>query len=128
MPQKPDSPDMPEQRTPPYTDPYAVLGLSPTATSAEIKGAYFALVRAHPPERDPETFKRVRAAYESVRDPAARVEADMRLLRPWPAPARAARPVAFDLSVHREDVIDVARSVTDLARTDWHEHYKKVAL
>ncbi len=128
MPQKPDSPDMSEQRTPPYTDPYAVLGLSATATSAEIKGAYFALVRAHPPERDPETFKRVRAAYESVRDPAARVEADMRLLRPWPAPARAARPAAFDLSVHREDVIDVARSVTDLARMDWHEHYKKVAL
>jgi len=42
--------------------PYAILGVERTATEAEIKRAYFARVREHPPERDPEGFKRVRAA------------------------------------------------------------------
>ena len=30
-----------------------------TASAAEIKQAYFTQVRAHPPERDPEAFKRI---------------------------------------------------------------------
>ena len=77
--------------TEPYTDPYEVLGLARTATAAALKQAYFALVRAHPPERDPEIFKQVRAAYERLRDPSARVETDMLLLERWPTPARARR-------------------------------------
>ncbi len=92
----------------PYVDPYAVLGLERTATPDEIKRAYFALVRAHPPEREPETFKRVRAAYERVRDPERRVEADLLL--------------------HREDVLAAAWALGDLDRTDWREHFGKVSL
>ena len=112
----------------PYVDPYAVLGLTRAATAAEIKQAYFALVRTHPPEREPETFKRIRAAYERLRDPERRVETDMLLLDAWPEPARKRRPPKLDLTLHREDVIEAARALTDLARTDWREHFGKVKL
>lgn len=112
----------------PYSDPYAVLGLARSATAAEIKQAYFALVRAHPPERDPEMFKRVRAAYERLRDPQQRVETDMLLLQPWPAPSRRRRPPQPNLAIQPEDVREAARALTDLARTDWREHHGKVNL
>lgn len=109
-------------------DPYAALGLARDATAAQIKQAYFALVRAHPPERDPAAFKRIRAAYERLRDPAQRLETDMRLLQPWPAPTRRRRPPTPYLVLHPADVIAAARSLSDLERTDWREHYGKVSL
>ena len=114
--------------TEPYTNPYEVLGVPSAAPAAAIKQAYFALVRAHPPERDPDTFKRVRAAYEQLRDPAARIEADMLLLERWPEPARQRRAPKLDLAVQPGDVIAAARSLTDLQRSDWREHFGKVKL
>ena len=114
--------------TNPYVDPYAELGLTRAATAAEIKQAYFTLVRAHPPEREPEVFKRIRAAYERLRDPERRAEADMLLLSAWPEPTRKRRPPRLDLALHSEDVIEAARSLTDLVRTDWREHFGKVKL
>ena len=111
----------------PYIDPYAVLGVARTATPAAIKSAYFALVRAHPPERDPETFKRIRAAYERLRDPERRAETDMLILEPWPEPRKRRLP-ALDLTLHREDVLAAARALTDLERSDWREHFAKVKL
>jgi curved DNA-binding protein CbpA len=112
----------------PYIDPYAVLELTRTATPAEIKQAYFAQVRAHPPERAPELFKRIRAAYERLRDPERRAEADMLLINDWPEPSRKRRPPKLDLTLHDEDVLAVAQAASDLERTDWREHYKKVTL
>ena len=111
-----------------YVDPYAVLGVARTADAATIKDAYFALVRAHPPERDPATFKQVRAAYERLRDPDKRVESDMLLLEAWPAPSRRRRLPRLDLTVHAEDVLAAARALTDLERQDWREHHEKVVL
>jgi len=111
----------------PYTDPYAVLGVTRAATPDAIKAAYFARVRAHPPEREPEAFKQIRAAYERLRDPERRAETDLLLLEPWPVPRRR-RPPALDLALHREDVLDAARALTDLGRTEWREHFAKVTL
>lgn len=48
---------------------YQVLGVDRTADARAIKKAYFALIRRHTPESDPETFQRVRAAYEVLSDP-----------------------------------------------------------
>jgi curved DNA-binding protein CbpA len=112
----------------PYSDPYAVLGVPRTAAAAAIRSAYFALVRAHPPERDPDNFKRIRAAYEHLRDPERRAETDMQLLQSWTAPARKRRAQTLDLTVHREDILTVARALTDLERTDWREYFVKVRL
>ncbi|MEU2181965.1 J domain-containing protein, partial [Streptomyces thermolilacinus] len=68
-------------------DPYAVLGVAPTASAGEITSAYRGLVRAlHPdsaPTRDgPERqaaaarFGEVVAAYEVLRDPQRRAAYD----------------------------------------------------
>lgn len=61
-------------------NPYKVLGVERTASEAEIKQAYFRLLREHPPERDPEGFKLIRAAYEKLRAGAERAETDLLLI------------------------------------------------
>ena len=52
------------------SDPFAVLGLSSSATWAEIKSAYRKLAMANHPDRggDPEMFKKVQAAYELLEE------------------------------------------------------------
>ena len=55
-------------------DYYADLGLSPTATAAEIKAAYRKLVIEHHPDKqgDPVKFRAVAVAYETLGDPTQR--------------------------------------------------------
>jgi hypothetical protein len=55
---------------------YETLGVAKTAGDAEIKRAYFALVRKHQPDRFPEEFKEIRAAYETLSDSRKRAEYD----------------------------------------------------
>jgi len=110
-------------------DPYAVLGVAPTATDAEVKQAYFAQVRAHPPESDPQAFKLIRAAYERLRSPEKRLEADMLRVQAWPEPALPAglkaEPV-LDLHVAAEDVIRAARALTEMSRRDFREDCREI--
>lgn len=112
----------------PYDDPYMVLELARGASDAEIKRAYFTLVRAHPPEREPTHFKRIRAAYERLRDPQKRAETDMLLLQEWQPPTRKRRPPQLEPSVVEQDIITAARALTDLERTDWRDQYQPVDL
>jgi molecular chaperone DnaJ len=64
------------------TDFYAVLGVAPTATDAEIKKAYKSLLRDLHPDRNPgdaaaeERFKKVSRAKEVLADPPTRKEYD----------------------------------------------------
>jgi curved DNA-binding protein CbpA len=110
----------------PLVDPYVVLEISRTATLDEIKQAYFAQVRQHPPEREPVAFKRIRAAYDQLKTPEKRVEADMRLLEEWPA--RPVRMPEFDLAIHPEDVLAIFKAETDLARSDLRQDFREVRL
>jgi hypothetical protein len=55
-------------------DPYETMGLPRDASVAEIRDRYLTLVRQHPPDRDPERFAAIHAAYEALRDPAKRIE------------------------------------------------------
>jgi curved DNA-binding protein CbpA len=66
-------------------DPYALLGVLPTATAQEIARAYRRLLRDHHPDTrtgvqpgpdHPLALDEVRAAYALLRDPAARAEYD----------------------------------------------------
>lgn len=66
-------------------DPYETLGVESEATSAQARAAYLQKVREHPPERDPEGFKRIREAYELLRSPRKRAEMTLLQLRSGPA-------------------------------------------
>lgn len=55
------------------TDPYSVLGVAPEADDEAVRRRYLELVREFPPERHPERFAAVRAAYERLKDLDARV-------------------------------------------------------
>src|SRR6478736_447837 len=58
---------------------YEALGVSKTATPAEIKKAYRKLVREVPPDRNPgseERFKEVQSAYDVLSDPEKRAQYD----------------------------------------------------
>lgn len=63
--------------------PFSVLGIDPTLDSALVKRAYFQQLAFHPPQRDPEGFRCLRAAYEVLRQPgglsAAYLEAEVDL-------------------------------------------------
>ena len=67
------------------SSPYSILGVEPEATPAQVRVAYYRLVREHPPERDPEGFKRIREAYETLRSPRKRAELTLLELRHGPA-------------------------------------------
>jgi curved DNA-binding protein CbpA len=60
-------------------DPFTVLGVGEDAGDDQIKQRYLALVRAFPPDREPDRFQTYRAAYEALRDQRKRLE--VKLLR-----------------------------------------------
>ena len=63
-------------------DPFAVLRLDETANDEMIREAYIVALRISPPDRDPEGFRRIRDAYEQLRDPERRLA--LRLFGPAP--------------------------------------------
>ena len=111
-------------------DPYTELGVAETATDADIKQAYFAQVRAHPPETDPQGFKRIRAAYERLRTPDKRLETDMLRLATWPEPSLESLAAGAELrrTVGLTDVLQAARALSDLGRRDFREDLREVKL
>ncbi|MCD0462476.1 J domain-containing protein [Roseiconus lacunae] len=50
-------------------NPFEVLGLPANADESDVRARYLDLVKKHPPERDPETFRQIRAAFEAASDP-----------------------------------------------------------
>ncbi len=48
-------------------NPFITLNVAETADDDAIKKAYLQQVREHPPERDPEHFQTIRAAYERIK-------------------------------------------------------------
>ncbi|HHC29189.1 MAG TPA: J domain-containing protein, partial [Rhodobacterales bacterium] len=64
------------------TDPYAALGVSKTASDAEIKKAYRKIVKTHHPDLNPDDkeaearFKAAASAYDLLKDPEQRARFD----------------------------------------------------
>ncbi len=86
-------------------DPYLALGVSPTATQAEITHAYRDRLRAHHPDTRhtpssqtaDEHLRQVLAAYALLRDPARRADYDRATTRTTAPPAyRRQRPTPAD--------------------------------
>ncbi len=55
-------------------DPFQCLGLTPDASDVQIRQAYLHAVKQHPPEQDPETFKQIHQAYETIKDARSRLK------------------------------------------------------
>ena len=55
-------------------NPATILGVAPEAGPEEIRAAYLRLLRQYPPDRAPEQFQRIRAAYEILSDPRQRAQ------------------------------------------------------
>jgi curved DNA-binding protein CbpA len=105
-------------------DPFAVLGVERDATAEDVRRAYFRLVRQNPPEAHPEEFKRIRAAYETLRSPLRRAELALMAFGGLPT------EVDLDLVAQASEADDfnvvtallaVELSVSDLARSDFPE-------
>ena len=62
-------------------NPYEILEVPDTATGKEIRKAYLQKVKAAPPERNPEEFKKVRKAYGVLKDINNRKKLDLSLFR-----------------------------------------------
>jgi curved DNA-binding protein CbpA len=111
-------------------DPYLVLGVSPTATQAEITHAYRTRLRAHHPDtrHSPssrtadEDLRQVLAAYALLRDPARRADYDRataHAAKPRPhspaGPTPAERPPAGRVQIpitHRNNTTPTAHAST----------------
>lgn len=58
-----------------FVEARSVLGLSPTEVDVgAIKKAYRRAVAEHPPDTDPDAFRKIRDAYEMLKDPWSRTE------------------------------------------------------
>ncbi len=53
---------------------HEMLGVSPNADEAEVRSRYLQLVREFPPDRAPERFAEIRAAFDEIRNPMVRLD------------------------------------------------------
>lgn len=53
---------------------HEILGVSADADEATLRARYVQLVREFPPDRVPERFAEIRAAYDELRDPVRMLE------------------------------------------------------
>jgi curved DNA-binding protein CbpA len=83
--------------TTPFEEARATLGLGPAEQDAAIiKQAYRRAVAEHPPDLDPDAFRRIRDAYELLRDPWARAKDMLHSPLPQvPPPGPPAEPAAL---------------------------------
>lgn len=111
----------------PTQNPYHILDIASNVDAAAIKRAYFIQVREHPPERDPQQFKKIRAAYEKINTPEKRIETDMLLFDDWTGPEISAT-LPLEPGLSRKDIITAARMETDLGRTKWRDDVREITL
>ena len=100
-------------------DPYAVLGVSPGASSEELHDAYRRLVKLHHPDRNggsaesTQRFREIQDAYEHVR---SRRSSSTRPSRPRPAPPGDSSVEDRMADLERE--LREAQAARDRARQD----------
>ena len=65
-------------------NPFTILNIEENADDEAVRAAYVRAIRQSPPDRDPEGFRRIRDAYEAIRDTEKRLA--FRLFGPPPLP------------------------------------------
>ncbi|MCZ6679266.1 MAG: J domain-containing protein [Candidatus Poribacteria bacterium] len=108
-------------------NPFDVLRVDESASDAEVKKAYFQMVRQFTPEKHAEQFKEIREAYDLLKDPSRRLEAEV---FSFAKPAEQAvvedaelPPVKLDSDVF---LTWIRRTRTDLERTDFTSDFNEV--
>jgi curved DNA-binding protein CbpA len=114
-------------------NPYTVLGIPRSASPEEVKKAYFSLIRKHPPEKDPQGFKHIRLAYDSLRDADKRSQTDLFLFNDPYGEFNIQVPEGYkgrlktqDSRFRDVDLKIVIHSLSDLSRTDFSDDFSEL--
>jgi len=134
------------------TNPYDLLGVEKSASDADIRKAYFKLVRLHSPEKEPLKFKQIREAYDLLSTPEKRVATDMCQIQIYnlvvgqpqgnmpknDTGAKIKKPTRKSASqivqqkkpsdIWIGDVLKAAKSLSDLDRRHFREDFREVVL
>jgi curved DNA-binding protein CbpA len=106
-------------------NPYTVLGVNKNASSEEVKKAYFGLIRKHSPEKDSEGFKRIRLAYESLRDLDKRSKTDIFMFNDPYGEFIIVAPGEY--KIEKEiDLESAIYSLSDLGRIDFSNDFSDI--
>jgi len=111
-------------------NPYEILGIDKSASTADVKKAYFNLIKQYTPEKHGDKFKEIRNAYEQLKDTKKRVETDMFIFSdPYkefiieePAEKRE-----YEAKIDLNSIINaMLESLSDLGRTDFRDDFNKL--
>ena len=111
----------------PMMNPFDVLSVDEDASDADVKKAYFQMVRQFTPEKHAERFKQIREAYDLLKDPSQRLEARVfSFMKPSSAPDSEGielPPIQLDGNVF---LAWMKQNLTDLERTDFTSDFNEV--
>ncbi len=108
-------------------NPFEILGIDETASDEDVKKAYFQSVRQFTPEKHAEQFKQIREAYDLLKDPSRRLEAEVfSFINPTVETVTEATELpAIELA--GDDLLEWMRyHLTDLERTDFTDDFNDV--
>lgn len=111
-------------------DPLGFFGLDPGWDERELKRRYGRLIKRFRPERDPEAFQRIRAAYEAL---TARSEPPRALPSPTPRldadpPTAPGAPADDPLAAHADTPLDALQRLLAGAEPRTAAHHLALAL
>lgn len=108
-------------------NPFDVLSVAEDASDADIKQAYFQMVRQFTPEKHADRFKQIREAYDLLKDPSRRLEAEVfSFTKPSSDPiseTASTPPIQLDGDVF---LAWMKQTLTDLERTDFASDFNEV--
>ena len=108
-------------------NPFDVLSVDEDASDADVRKAYFQMVRQFTPEQHAERFKQIREAYDLLKDPSRRLEAEVfsfiKPSSPSDLEVDSIPPIQLDGDVF---LAWVKQTLTDLERTDFTSDFNEV--
>jgi len=111
-------------------DPYKILEVPQDASLGEIKKSYFRLIKHHPPEREPEKFKELRAAYEKLKNVLTRVETDILLFKEPESDFEGppSKYQSFRSEITQDDIYEMICALySDFCKTNFNDDYSDVS-